>query len=408
MPESPLVLGIDLGTSGVRIALININSELIYYSSSQYSIGLQKCEDWENSCRELIKNIPSKKKERIIACSIDGTSGTLMGCDYNGKSLGDALPYFDSCIAEQNAIQKKYKNLNLASGFGRASKLINKFGDEILLRHQADWISGWLLNDWTFGEEGNNLKLGWKIVEGIWPQEIHQLNWRNKLPKILPSGKSFGKIALNRAKELNLPKETEIISGTTDSNASVIATGASLSEGVTVLGSTIVIKSFVKTPINLPGVTTHRVGNRWLCGGASNAGCAVLKRFFNDKNLVELSRQINPESDSGLMFRPLTFQGERFPIDNPYLEPILEPRPVSDSLFLHGILEGLARIEAQGWEKFKSMNVEIPKKIITIGGGAGNPQWRRIRERLIGIPIRTCSKQAAEGVARLALQSLTR
>ena len=408
MQESPLVLGIDLGTSGVRIALININYELIYYSSSEYSIGLQKCEDWKNSCRELIKNIPSKKKERIIACSIDGTSGTLMGCDHNGKSLGDALPYFDSCIDEQNAIQKKYKNLNLASGFGRASNLINKFGDEILLRHQADWISGWLLNDWTFGEEGNNLKLGWKIVEGIWPQEIHQLNWRNKLPKILPSGKSFGKIALNRAKELNLPKETEIISGTTDSNASVIATGASLSEGVTVLGSTIVIKSFVKTPINCPGVTTHRVGNRWLCGGASNAGCAVLKRFFNDKTLVELSRQINPESDSGLMFRPLTFLGERFPIDDPHLEPILEPRPVSDSLFLHGLLEGLARIEAQGWEKFKSMNVEIPKKIITIGGGAGNPQWRRIRERLIGIPIRTCSKQAAEGFARLALQSLTR
>ncbi len=408
MHETPLVLGIDLGTSGVRIALINNNYELIYYSSNEYQIGLQKCEDWKNSCRELIKNIPSKKKERIIACSIDGTSGTLMGCDYNGESLGDALPYFDSCIAEQNAIQKKYKNLNLASGFGRASKLINQFGDKILLRHQADWISGWLLNDWRFGEEGNNLKLGWNILEGLWPQEIQQLSWHNKLPEILPSGKSFGKIALNRAKELNLPKETVIIAGTTDSNASVIATGASLSEGVTVLGSTIVIKSFIKTPINCLGVTTHRVGNRWICGGASNAGCAVLKRFFSNKDLVELSRQINPESDSGLIFRPLIFQGERFPINDPCLEPILEPRPVSDSLFLHGLLEGLARIEAQGWEKFKSMNVEIPKKIITIGGGAGNPQWRRIRERLIGIPIRTCSKQAAEGVARLALESLTR
>ena len=65
MQESPLVLGIDLGTSGVRIALININYELIYYSSSEYSIGLQKCEDWENSCRELINNIPSKKKKEL-------------------------------------------------------------------------------------------------------------------------------------------------------------------------------------------------------------------------------------------------------------------------------------------------------------------------------------------------------
>ena len=47
-----------------------------------------------------------------------------MGCDYNGKSLGDALPYFDSCIAEQNAIQKKYKSISIEKipnvGFGEA------------------------------------------------------------------------------------------------------------------------------------------------------------------------------------------------------------------------------------------------------------------------------------------------
>ncbi len=408
MHNTQLVLGIDLGTSGVRIALINTNFELIHASSSSYSIGLQNCEDWKNSCIRLIKNIPSEKKERIIACSIDGTSGTLMACDHSGSPLCDALPYFSSCISEQEAIHKNNKNFNQLDSLGRASKLINSLGENVLLRHQADWVSGWFLNDWRFGEEGNNIKLGWKILEGSWSEETHKLNLSKALPKILPSGKSLGRIASNRAKELELPKELQIISGTTDSNASVLATGASLDEGVTVLGSTIVIKSFVRRPISYPGITNHRVGNRWLCGGASNAGCAVLKRFFSDKDLVELSRQINPETDSGLMFRPLAFQGERFPINDPYLKPILGPRPVSDSLYLHGLLEGLARIEAQGWEKFKSMDVGIPKTIITIGGGSGNPQWRKIREKLIGIPIRTCSKQAAEGVARLALEALIR
>ncbi len=78
MSKDPLVLGIDLGTSGVRIALINSNYELIHFSSSKYSIGLQNCEDWKNSCSKLIKSIPSEQKARIIACSIDGTSGTLI------------------------------------------------------------------------------------------------------------------------------------------------------------------------------------------------------------------------------------------------------------------------------------------------------------------------------------------
>ena len=52
----------------------------------------------------------------------------------------------------------------------KAIKLIDTYGDNIILRHQADWISGWFLNDWSFGEEGNNLKLGWNIANKSWPE----------------------------------------------------------------------------------------------------------------------------------------------------------------------------------------------------------------------------------------------
>ena len=40
---------------------------------------------------------------------------------------------------------------------------------------------------------------------------------------------------------------------------------------------------------------------------------------------------------------------------------------------------------------------------MTLGGGARNPQWRRLRERQLGIPIRSCNTPPAAGVARLAL-----
>ena len=36
---------------------------------------------------------------------------------------------------------------------------------------------------------------------------------------------------------------------------------------------------------------------------------------------------------------------ERFPVVNPFLEPILTLRPISDSLYLHALFEGPARIE---------------------------------------------------------------
>ena len=200
----------------------------------------------------------------------------------------------------------------------------------------------------------------------------------------------------------------DLIAGTTDSNAAVLAAESSSSEGISVLGSTIVIKLFVKKPIHYPGITNHRIGGKWLAGGSSNAGGSILKELFNVQELQDLSRQIDPESNSGLNLLPLSRKGERFPINDPDLEPVLLPRPVSDSLYLHGLLEGLARIEAQAWKKLIELNSEgeTPKKIITIGGGSSNPQWRRIRQRLIGLPIHSSSKEPAEGVARLGWQAM--
>ncbi len=408
MQKNSLVLGVDLGTNGVRIAVINDEYKLVHFSSKQYIEGLHHCEDWEICCKSLIQAIPNDLKERLIACSIDGTSGTLIGCDYKGKPLGKALPYFIQCIENESEIKKSSNlaNKSTPTSLGRALSLINSFGENIFLRHQADWISGWLLNDWTLGEEGNNIRLGWDLIKQAWPENFKDLSWSTALPEIISSGNLMGTISYIRSNELGLPSDLKIISGTTDSNAAVIATDASDSQGITVLGSTIVVKRFTQSPIPGEGITNHRVGGKWIAGGASNAGCAVLRNFFSDQDLVELSRQIDPESDSGLSLRPLAFKGERFPVNDPHLEPILEPRPISDSLYLHGLLEGLSRIEADGWKKLTGKNLEKPTKIITIGGGSKNPQWRRIRERMIKIPIQSCSRQPAEGVARIALNSM--
>ncbi len=62
-------------------------------------------------------------------------------------------------------------------------------------------------------------------------------------------------------------------------------------------------------------------------GGASSTGGAVLKEFFTSEQLKELSAQIDPDQPSGLDYYPLTKPGERFPVNDPHLEPRLTPRP---------------------------------------------------------------------------------
>ena len=115
----------------------------------------------------------------------------------------------------------------------------------------------------------------------------------------------------------------------------------------------------------------------------------------------------HPRRPSGLDLRPLPRPGERFPVDDPSLEPVLEPRPVSDALYLQGLLEGLAAIEAQGWQRLQALGAPPIRRVLSLGGGARNPQWRAIRQRLLGLPVLNRPQaSAARGMARLALSAI--
>ncbi len=373
MINNSLVLGIDLGTSGLRIAIINTKKKILYTSSKKYFSGLEIWEDWLFCLQNLIKEIPKELKKKLIACSVAGTSGTLLACKYSGEPLGKALPYFLSYNEYSDSISKLFKKdcagSSPSGSVARALKLLDLYGHNIILRHQADWISGWLQNNWEYGEEGNNLRMGWEISKNSWPETFYNLNWFKCLPKIISSGQTMGTICSHKANELNLPRNLKIIAGTTDSNAGVLATFPSIHDGITILGSTIVIKKFNQRPLSGKGISNHKLLGNWLCGGASNAGASILLDFFNLEYIDELSKQINPINSSGIDLLPLSKKGERFPIDDPSLEPKLNPRPVSDALYLHAILEGLAKIEARGWQKLYKLGAELPRQIITIGGG---------------------------------------
>ncbi len=399
--------GLDFGTSGTRISIINCFKELVYSNSVPYPSSFRNPNSWINSCEKLLKNLPIKVKNNLHKLAISGTSGTLIACNLEGEPIGEAIPYDQACNEHKILIQSmtlEEEHLQTPySSLAKALKLINKYGTNILLRHQSDWITGWFLKDWTRGEASNNFKLGWDLINETWPKSYLNTSWQKCLPQIIKSGEIIGQVDSGLAESLKLNKKLILISGTTDSNASLLAANLEKEDGLTVLGTTMVIKKIIEKPIKEKGITTHKVNGEWICGGASNAGCGILSKFFSDFEIKELSRQINTSKKTSLNLLPLNSKGERFPINNANLEPILEPRPVSDALYLHALFEGLANIELKGWEKLKELTGSFPKKIITVGGGSQNPQWRKIREQIIKIPIVSCKKTTSFGTALLAL-----
>ena len=407
--------GIDLGTSGCRLALVDAAGP-IQQLSCPYPGAFRQAESWRLGVQQLFAQLQEEQRQQIGAIAIDGTSGTLLACRPTGEPLAAALAYNDACPEQaEQARQLVPAGGSAASSSGsvaRGLQLLDRLklqpGSDLILRHQADWLMGWLLGDWRWGEEGNNLRLGWDLLQNQWTGGIARSSWAGALPQVIPSGQLVGPIGAKAAAELKLPASCQIVSGTTDANAAVLAAEPQEGDGVAVLGTTLVLKQFAPEPLKGPGINNHRIAGRWLVGGASNAGGGVLRQFFSEQQLEELSRQIQPEISTGLNLLPLPQRGERFPVDDPQLEPVLEPRPVSDALYLQALLEGLSTLECQGWQRLEELGAPAVQRVLSVGGGAKNPQWRALRQKLLNKPVLNRSKASpAAAMARLARQTVT-
>ncbi len=207
---------------------------------------------------------------------------------------------------------------------------------------------------------------------------------------------------------LGLPETAIICAGTTDGVASFIATRAAApGDAVTSLGTTLVLKLLSDQPIFAPaqGVYSHRLGDRWLAGGASNTGGGALLAHFSAErdggaDAAARSRTRRPASTTTRCPSP----GERFPISDPQLAPRVTPRPADDVQFFQGLLEGIAAVEGLAYQALRELGAPTLSHVISIGGGARNPAWTAIRQRILGVPVSVAEEtEASFGTALLAL-----
>lgn len=414
--KQPLVLGIDIGTSGVRtIALDQERNTIALEKASfqEFNGNLNDPKIWLEALHQTISNITSKISiKNILAICIDGTSGTVLALDKSGHPIGKALMYND--VVTDDKIVKTISDVaplesavhGSSSALARAISL-QSHPQISRIVHQADWIAEQFTGQPIATDESNALKTGYDPIKRKWPEWLNDCGINlNLLPQVIPTGSLLAKS--NGA--FKLPIGIPVVSGTTDGCASFIATGASQSgDGVTILGSTLTIKLLSNRPIFSPkyGIYSHRIGEQWLAGGASNSGGNALATHFSPDQIESLSKKIDPLKPSGFDYYPLPKVGERFPINDPNLQPRISPRPSEPSLFLHGLFEGLAQIEQTGYSRLQELGGPNVNSIRTIGGGANNQTLTKIRSRFINVPnLEIRSNEAAAGVAEIAWRYL--
>jgi sugar (pentulose or hexulose) kinase len=412
--SSSCFLGLDFGTSGARACVIAPNGEIEDMGRVEYGSVPEHdaAATWRDGLLELIVQVPAGLRRRLGALAVDGTSATVLACDEALNPTYPPLMYNDArAEAEAAAIARaagaEHPAAMATSGLAKVLWLKKHLGlgRARLYLNQADWLSA-QLSDRPVSDFHNALKMGVDLETGQWPYWVEYLADVDYLPIPVPPGAAVGLLARPRARALGVNPDCLVRAGTTDSIAAFLAAGVDQpGEAVTSLGTTLVLKLLSESRVDDArfGVYSHWFGTLWLTGGASNAGGGVLRQHFSDDELDELSARIDPDRDTGLNYLPLPRPGERFPVNDPELAPCLEPRPAHRVEFLHGILEGLARIEARGYAKLAELGATPLARVVSAGGGSRNPAYTRLRSRLLGVPVTQAAEhEACYGTARLA------
>ncbi|CDX26606.1 conserved hypothetical protein [Mesorhizobium sp. ORS 3324] len=413
----PLAIGIDTGTSGSRAIAMRPDFSIAARAAvplDRFGANGRDPAIWWAAVEATLKALLSGiDRAAVRAIAVDGTSGTVLPVDGAGRPLAEPLMYNDKVpddailAAIADTAPEASAAHGATSGLAKALWFQRLPGIHAML-HQADWIAGQFSGRFDISDENNSLKTGYDAEARRWPDWIAETGMRMELlPSVARPGSVTGTLTAAAAGLFDLPRDVAIVAGTSDGCASFLATGATAAgDGVTALGSSLTIKILSDRPIFAPhyGIYSHRLRDAWLAGGASNTGGKVLARHFSLERIVELSATIDPTTDTGLDYYPLDVPGERFPIADPLLQPRLLPRPHSDADYLKAMLEGIAAIEALGYQRLAELGAPKLTSVRSVGGGAANAAWTAIRQRRLGVEfLPALSHEAAAGTGRLAL-----
>lgn len=414
-----LLIGLDLGTQGVRAMLADSSGTILASASRRYAqinaaekqapagYKEQSADDWREAAVQVLAELTGLERERLASArvflSVDGTSGTILPLNRENRPLRTALMYNDgrsACVVPE--VHEAAKNLEDKLGYKIGSSFalpkivwIRDQQPEIFEQakafvHQADYIVGCLCGKYQVSDYSNALKTGYDLLDDRWDDTVlRALSLdRSLFPEVMAPGKVIGTILPAVADATGLPRNTQIVSGATDGYAACIASGVVRpGQYNSTLGTTLVLKGvtkeFVRDPEGRVYCHKHPEGY-WYPGGAGNVGGLCLNTWFEESKFEEYNAQVPAAVPTGNVIYPLLTKGERFPFVRPEAEGF--SALVREDVIgrYAGTMEGVAYTERLCYDTLASLGCVIGDEITITGGAVKAPVWSQIRADVLG------------------------
>ena len=427
-----LYIGIDLGTSAVKLLLVDEQGAILNTVTREYPLFFphpgwseQNCEDWWNACLtgipELLKGFDASQ---VAGIGAGGQMHGLVALDKDDNVIRPAILWNDGRTFEEveylNGVIGKDKlsqyTANIAFAGFTAPKILwmkknepENFAKIAKIMLPKDYINYKLTGVHCCDYSDASGMLLMDVEHKCWSKEMLDICGVTdaQMPKLFESFEVVGHLTSEAAAALGLSEKVIVVAGAGDNAAAAVGTGVVGEGGCNIsLGTsgTIFIssKNFGVDPNNALHAFAHADGgyhlmgcmlsaassNKWLCDDIlRNEDYAAEQKDITDDKLGE----------NHVFFLPY-LMGERSPINDTDARACFVGMSMDTQRYelVQAVLEGVAFAIRDSFEVAKALGIEIPVSKLC-GGGSKSPLWRKIFANVLNIPLEMVKTEQGPG-----------
>ena len=380
-----LYIGVDLGTSAVKLLLMDEKGAIKKIVSKEYPLFFphpgwseQKPEDWfEQTMAGLKELVAECDKSQVAGISFGGQMHGLVILDKEDQVIRPAILWNDGRTGEEtdylNQVIGKDKlseyTANIAFAGFTAPKLLwvkNKepenFAKIEKIMLPKDYLAYKLSGVHCTDVSDASGMLLLDVKNRCWSEEMCEICGirKEQLAQIFESYEVVGTLLPEIAQELGLPGNVKVIAGAGDNAAAAVGTGT-VGDGM--------------CNISLGTSGTIFISSRSFCVDSNNA----LHAFAHADGKYHL-------------------MGERSPHNNPNARGTFIGMTMDTTRadMTQAVLEGVAFALRDSFEVARSLGIHIERTKIC-GGGAKSPLWKKIMANVLGIKVDMIESEEGPG-----------
>ncbi|MDE5587925.1 MAG: xylulokinase [Acetatifactor sp.] len=415
-----LYIGIDLGTSAVKLLLMDSEGKIVNVVSREYPLYFphpgwseQNPEDWYAQTMEGIRELlQGADKTQVAGISFGGQMHGLVILDKDDNVIRPAILWNDGRTTEEtdylnNVIGKEKLSeytANIAFAGFTAPKILwvknrepENFEKIAKIMLPKDYIAYKLTGVHCTDVSDASGMLLFDVKNRRWSQEMCEICGirEDQLATCYESYEAVGTILPEIAEELGLKSDVKVAAGAGDNAAAAVGTGTvgdnmcNISLGTS---GTIFISSgkFGVDKFNALHSFAHADGSYHLMGcmlSAASCNKWWMDEIIGTNDYAGEQKKIEKLGENHVYYLPY-LMGERSPHNNPNARAVFIGMTMDTTRadMTQAVLEGVAFALRDSLEVAKSLGIDI-KRTKICGGGAKSPLWKKIVANVLNLKV---------------------